>query len=47
MRLGGGNNLTLRTYHPAVTAIVMPVAVRSHAVTANDISLIFNRARGQ
>ncbi len=45
MRLGGGDNLALRIHHPAVAAIVMPVAVRPHAVAAHHVRLVLNRAR--
>ncbi len=47
MRLCGGDDLALRIHHPAVAAIVMPVAVRPHAVAAHHVRLVLNRARHQ
>ena len=47
MRLGGGNDLALRIHHPAVAAVVMPVAVGSHAVTAHHVRLVLNCTRYQ
>ncbi|BDO04576.1 hypothetical protein KAM622c_41630 [Klebsiella quasipneumoniae subsp. quasipneumoniae] len=47
MRIGGGDNLPLGTDNPAITAVMMTVAVGADPVTTSDVGLVLNRAGDQ
>ncbi len=47
MRIGGGDNLPLGTDNPAITAVMMAVAVGTDPVTAGDIGLVLDSAGDQ
>ncbi len=47
MRIGSGDNLPLGTDNPAITAVMMTVAVGADPVTAGDIGLVLDSAGDQ